>query len=128
MMLIVLLIILIIVGALAYFFFLKKKSEHFNDSKLKICLFKATWCNHCKVFEQSNVFNDTYEGIKKDYPGVVFVTYDFDENKELASGYNVNSFPTIIAVDASGKFLSKFSGDRTSIPELTAFVKNNMQA
>ena len=103
-------------------------SEHFaSDPVLKICLYKATWCGHCKKYEESKVFENTYDSIKDkpEYKDVVFVTVDFDENKALAEKYNVNSFPSIIAIDGKGNFLSRFEGDRYKSEELIEFVKTN---
>ena len=123
------LLVIVIVAVIAVYFF-KNKKENFdnNTPKLQIALFKAEWCGHCTNYLKSNVFNDAYTKAKDQYPGVVFITYDFDSNKELASKYNVNSFPTIIAVDSDGKYLTKFNGDRTNTDELVKFVKDNMQA
>ena len=104
-----------------------KKIEKFEEHKLKICLYKATWCSHCTSFLKSNVFEDTYASIKnkKEYSDVVFVTYDFDENKKLAEKYSVNSFPCIIAVDGNGNLLDTFDGDRYKKEELVKFVDQN---
>ena len=102
------------------------KVEKFSDeAKLKICLYKATWCSHCNRYLQSHVFEDTYDSVKGKYNDVVFVTYDFDENKKLAEKYNVNSFPTIIAVDKNGNLLDTFEGDRNNKDELMRFVEAN---
>jgi thiol-disulfide isomerase/thioredoxin len=100
--------------------------ESFEEPKLRICLFKAEWCGHCQKYVKSHVFEDTYASIKDDYPGVVFVTYDFDQNKKLAEQWNVNSFPSILAVGKDGKLLDTFEGDRYSPEDLVKFVKKNM--
>jgi thiol-disulfide isomerase/thioredoxin len=103
-----------------------KKVESFADEpKLKICLYKATWCVFCERYIKTNVFNDTYADVKGKYNDVVFTTVDFDENKQLAEKYNVNSFPTIIAVDANGKLIDTFDGDRSKKEELMKFVEAN---
>lgn len=105
-----------------------KKKERFTDgAKLEIALYKATWCGHCSQFLKSNVFEDVYADVKQKYDDVVFATYDFDENKKLAEQYNVNSFPTIIAVDKNGKLLDTFDGDRYNKAELMSFVEKNRQ-
>jgi thioredoxin-like negative regulator of GroEL len=104
-----------------------KKIESFSDDKpkLKICLYKAVWCLHCTRYLKSNVFDDTYADVKGKYNDVVFTTVDFDQNKQLAEKYNVNSFPTIIAVDADGKLIDTFDGDRSKKEELMKFVEAN---
>ena len=91
-------------------------------------MFKAEWCGYCKKYIQSNVFDDAYAKAKDQYPGVVFVTRDYDSDKELAGKYNINSFPTIIAVDGDGNYLTKFNGDRNNTDELIKFVNDNMRA
>lgn len=102
-------------------------SENFEEGKLKICLYKASWCGHCTKYLQSGVFESTYESLKKkpEYADVVFATIDFDENKESAEKYNVNSFPSIIAIDGQGNLLSHFEGDRYKPEELVKFVDEN---
>lgn len=99
-------------------------SENFEEGKLKICLYKATWCGHCTKYLQSGVFDSTYESIKgkPEYADVVFATIDFDENKDSAEKYNVNSFPSIIAIDKQGNLISRFEGDRYKSEELIKFV------
>jgi thiol-disulfide isomerase/thioredoxin len=96
-----------------------------DDAKLKICLYKATWCHFCTDYLKSGVFEDTYADVKGKYNDVAFVTYDFDENKKLAEKYGIESFPSIIAVDANGKLLGNFEGDRMKKEDLVKFVEDN---
>jgi len=105
----------------------KAKLEKFSgdDDKLKICLYKATWCGHCVKYIKSNVFNDAYSDVKGKYNDVVFSTVDFDENKKLAEKYDINGFPTIIAVDSKGNLLDTFTGDRYKKEDLMKFVEDN---
>jgi thiol-disulfide isomerase/thioredoxin len=115
---------------MAYTDIMRPKKERFTSSegtKVKICLYKATWCHHCVAFVKSNVFEDVYSDVKGKYDDVVFATYDFDENKKMAEQYNINSFPTIIAVDANGKLLDTFDGDRNNKGDLMRFVEVNRQ-
>lgn len=101
-----------------------KRVESFEEPKVKICLYKATWCSHCTNYLKSKVFEDTYASIKdkSEYKDVVFATYDYDENKKLAEKYNINSFPSIIAVDSEGNYIDKFSGDRSNKDDIISFV------
>lgn len=105
----------------------KAKLEKFSgdEDKLKICLYKATWCSHCTKYIKSNVFNDAYADVKGKYNDVVFTTVDFDENKKLAEKYDINGFPTIIAVDSKGNLLDTFTGDRSKKEDLMKFVEDN---
>lgn len=105
-------------------------SEQFSADeapKLKICLFKATWCGHCTTYLKSNVFDDTYASIKdkNEYKGVIFATYDFDQNKQLAEKYNINSFPSIVAVDSQGNLVDTFEGDRYKKDDIVKFIDSN---
>lgn len=105
----------------------KAKLEKFSgtEDKLKICLYKATWCGFCTKYIKSNVFNDAYADVKGKYNDVVFSTVDFDENKKLAEKYDINGFPTIIAVDSKGNLLDTFTGDRSKKEDLMKFVEDN---
>jgi thiol-disulfide isomerase/thioredoxin len=107
-----------------------KVSEAFTEPKLKICLYKAEWCGHCRELLKAGTFNSAYESIKDkpEYKDVVFVTYDFDENKALAEKYNINSFPSIIAVDKDGNLLNNFEGNRNSKDDLIKFVDQNLKS
>lgn len=102
-------------------------SENFEEGKLKICLYKASWCGHCTRYQESGVFDDAYLEVKAKYDDVVFATIDFDENKDSAEKYNVNSFPTIIAIDKNGNLVDKFDGDRYNKDDLMKFVDETRQ-
>lgn len=125
--------LLALAAYMAYVDFMKiwkasSKKEGFSsaDAKLKICLYKATWCRYCTDYIKSHVFEDTYSDVKGRYGEVVFATYDFDENKALAEKYNIQSFPSIIAVDANGNLIDTFDGDRYKKEELIKFVEKNL--
>lgn len=108
-----------------------KVSESFSEEKkLKICLFKAEWCGHCRELLKAGTFNNAYESIKDkpEYKDVVFVTYDFDQNKALAEKYNINSFPSIIAIDKDGNLVKNFEGNRNSQDDLIKFVDESKKS
>ncbi len=109
-----------------------KVSESFSseEPKLKICLFKAEWCKYCLKYVQSGTFNNAYDSIKDkpEYKDVVFVTYDFDQNKALAEKYNINSFPSIVAVDKDGNLVKNFEGNRDSQDDLLKFVDESKKS
>lgn len=52
----------------------------------------------------------------------MFVEIDYDKHKDMANKYGVSSFPTILAVSATGTLLKTFEGDRNSPRELELFV------
>ena len=63
-----------------------------GSEKIKIMLFKADWCGHCKTFKP------TWEALSKQYnTKYEFITYDADKERSKFEEYKVDSFPTIIA-------------------------------
>jgi thiol-disulfide isomerase/thioredoxin len=105
-----------------------KKVEKFKEPELKICLFYANWCGHCKSYLQANTFMNTYDQLKTQnkFDNVVFVQFDFDKNKELGEKYNISSFPTIIAISANDNIVSEFAGDRSNSAELIKFTSDSL--
>lgn len=101
---------------------MSKKESFENTPKVRVCLFYATWCGHCERYLKSGIFEDTYKQIQAKNPNIVFEKIDYDENKNLASKYGVNSFPTIVAIDSSGKKLENFKGDRNNPDDLMQFA------
>lgn len=106
----------------------KKKVEKFEEPKLKIVLFYAEWCMHCTKYIKARTFMDTYDKIKqqKKFDKVVFSQINFDDNKELANKYDINSFPTIIAISDNGNLVNKFSGDRNDSDSLIKFTSDSL--
>jgi|UniRef100_A0A6C0BGP7 thiol-disulfide isomerase/thioredoxin len=117
--------LVIFVIAIALTLVVKKyaKKENFtNDGSVKVCLFYATWCGHCERYLASKVFDKTYTSVKGHTNNIVFEKIDYDQNQNLAEKYDINSFPTIIAIDGSGKKIDKFNGDRYDINALEQFA------
>lgn len=98
-----------------------KKTEKFEDPKLKVMLFYATWCPHCERYLASGKY-DEISRLSEKYSGVIFEKYDYDKNKSLGDKYNISSFPSIIAVDTQGK-VYRFHGDRMKVAHMDIFVK-----
>ena len=98
------------------------KKEGFAGDKVKVCLFYATWCGHCEKYLDSKVFDATYSQVKSKDSQIVFEKIDYDQNKNLASKYDVNSFPTIVAIDGNGKKIDTFKGDRYNKEALEQFA------
>lgn len=107
-----------------------KKLEKFDEPKVKITLFHATWCGHCVKYLKSGVFMDTYKNSVQSNPAlagkVVFVQLDYDENKEAANKFGVSSFPTIVAISNDDKLIAEFKGDRTSANDLVKFATDSL--
>jgi len=106
----------------------KNKVEKFEGDKLKICLFYAEWCGHCKKYMKDGTFMDTYDKLKQQnkFDKVVFVQFDFDKNKDLANKYGVSSFPTILAISSDGDLIGEFEGDRNNSDDLIQFTQNSL--
>lgn len=124
----ILVLFLLVILSYALFVSFKYYKENYQDYALRILLVHATWCSHCKTYIRSGTFDTAYNEIKKNgkYQGVVFEKIDYDKNKDVAEKYDINSFPTIIAVDGNGKLLDKFSGDRDNKSDLVRFVDKNL--
>jgi thiol-disulfide isomerase/thioredoxin len=70
--------------------------ENFNsnqNSNIKLKLFYANWCGHCRDFKP--IFEGKITDLLYDLP-VKLETIDCDDNRELAEKYNISSFPTLI--------------------------------
>ncbi len=95
-----------------------KTAEEFENTKISISLFYATWCGHCESFLKSGKFDTLASEIND----VNFFKYDVDKNKEKANKYNIEALPTILALDSNGKVLGEFQGDRSDLNDLKSFV------
>jgi thiol-disulfide isomerase/thioredoxin len=106
----------------------KAETESFEDAKVKIYLVYALWCPHCEKYIDSNIFMSTYEELNKQqkYNSVVFEQIDYDKNTKLVDKYDINGFPSIIAIDSNGKLLGNFTGNRFNKNELIKFVDTNL--
>lgn len=103
------------------------KKEKFTDKdstpSVRVCLFYATWCHHCEKYLDSGVFDTTYGQIEAKNKNIKFEKIDYDQNKNMANKYDVNSFPTIVAIDGkNGNKIATFDGDRYDKNELTQFA------
>lgn len=80
------------------------EQEVLNSTNPVFVDFWATWCGPC------NVMVPIFEEVAKEFEGKVdFVKVDLDQNKELATKYNVRSIPAFI-IFQNGKVLSQRSG------------------
>jgi len=101
------------------------EQEIINSDKPVFVDFFATWCGPCSVVAPM------LEELDKEYEGKVnFVKVDVDQNKELASKYNIFSIPTL-AIFRNGKIIAQASGavskesirnyiDKNITPEVSA--------
>jgi hypothetical protein len=105
-----------------------KKEKFEGAPDVRVCLFYATWCPHCVKYMDSKVFDNAYSDIRAKNSNIVFEKIDYEQNKNLAAKYDVNGFPSIIAVDSKGKKISDFKGDRYNQDALEQFALSAMAA
>ena len=108
-----------------YYHLSTANKEKFEEAKLKVMLFYATWCPHCERYLESGDFDKFDKKFSSKY-NVTFTKYDYDKNKTIGDKYNISGFPSIIAEDKSGK-VYKFDGDRNSESDMEKFIKDSLR-
>ena len=119
-------IIVLLVAVLAYYLYndyvMKNTDsfETFDENKIKIMLFSASFCGFCKEFAPT--WEELKEKIKKDksLKDRVIITAYSDEDKEAMKYHHIKSFPTIILKDKDGTYHT-FDKDR-SLENLMTFI------
>lgn len=88
--------------------------------KLTVLDFSAGWCMPCQQFkpEFSKV---AYNMSSK----AEFRTIDIDENPDMAAQFGIQSVPTVVILDSSGKELWRMTG-YMSAEELTGFIQDHL--
>lgn len=72
--------------------------------------FSATWCPPCRQMKPE------FESVERKYASRVrFVTIDVDDNEALAREYGIQSIPTIVYIDKSGKEAGRSTGYRSRV-------------
>ena len=105
-----------------YVAYTRMTKEKFSDGKVRVCLFHATWCPHCTKYLDAGTFDNAYSKAREANGNIVFEKIDYDQNKNMASKYDVNSFPTIVAIDGDGTKIEKFQGNRHNVNEVVGFA------
>ena len=96
------------------------EQEVINSDKPVFVDFWATWCGPCGIVAP------IVEELAKDYEGKVnFVKVNVDQNKELASKYNIFSIPTL-AIFRNGQVVSQADG-AASKESIRNFIDKNIQ-
>lgn len=90
----------------------QKKSPYF----LK---FETDWCGPCKTMDQL-VF--TAKDVAAAAEGIISITVDGDERKDLREKHKVAAYPTGILFDAAGQEITRFVGYQ-SVKQMSAFLK-----
>lgn len=73
------------------------------QSKLVVVDFFAKWCGPCKMIAPE------VDTLSVQYPEVVFVKVDIDEQPEIADEYLIGALPTFVFIKKSSK-LDSFQG------------------
>ncbi len=77
------------------------------QNKPLMVYFYTTWCGYCSKFD-GNVLHDwTVKKLAKDF---ICVKVNAEENKSLASRYQVTGFPTVIFLDKNADIMDRRSG------------------
>ncbi len=96
------------------------EQEVTNSDKPVFVDFWATWCGPCSIVAP------IVEELAKEYEGEVnFVKVDVDQNKELASKYNILSIPTL-AIFRNGQVVSQVAGV-ASKESIRNYIDKNIQ-
>ena len=82
--------------------------------------FWTTWCGPCQMV------SPIVEELAKEYEDIVnFVKVDVDQNKELASKYNILSIPTL-AIFRNGQVVAQAAGARSK-ESIRTYINKNIQ-
>ena len=96
------------------------EQEVINSDKPVFVDFWATWCGPCSIIAP------IVEELAKEYEGKVnFVKVDVDQNKELASKYNIFSIPTL-TIFRNGQVVSQTAG-ADSKESIRNYIDKNIQ-
>lgn len=84
------------------------KEEVLDSKQIWIVAFYATWCGHCRNMAPE------YQNVARKLEGIVKVgAVDTDQEPELTSQYNIESFPTIMIFGDDKNAPGKYDGPKT---------------
>ena len=96
------------------------EQEVINSDKPVFVDFWATWCGPCQMV------SPIVEELAKEYEDIVnFVKVDVDQNKELASKYNILSIPTL-TIFRNGQVVAQTAGARSK-ESIRNYIDKNIQ-
>jgi len=96
------------------------EQEVVNSDKPVFVDFWAAWCGPCRII------SPIVEELAKDYEGKVdFVKVDVDQNRELASKFNISSIPTL-AIFRNGQVVAQAAG-AASKESIRTYIDKNIQ-
>lgn len=72
---------------------------------MKIVKIGAIWCGGCLVM------NKIWENLKKNYPNIEFISYDYDMNEEEVKKYNVGDILPVFIFYKDGIEVNRINGE-----------------
>jgi len=97
------------------------KQQVLNSDKPVFVDFWAEWCGPCRMV------SPIVEELSKEYEGKVnFVKVNVDQNRDLASKYNILSIPTL-AIFRNGEVVAQTAG-ASSIESIRNYIDKNIGA
>ncbi len=95
------------------------KQQVLNSDKPVFVDFWAEWCGPCRMV------SPIVEELSKEYEGKVnFVKVNVDQNRDLASKYNILSIPTL-AIFRNGEVVAQTAG-ASSIESIRNYIDKNI--
>lgn len=98
----------------------EKMEKALESSQPTLLEFAADWCTYCWTMLP------TMEELRKEYAGRVnFLTANFDEETELAEGYNIRGLPAFVFLNEEGeveKTLMGYLSERAMRREIDALI------
>ncbi len=95
------------------------KQQVLNSDKPVFVDFWAEWCGPCRMI------SPIVEELSKEYEGKVnFVKVNVDQNRDLASKYNIFSIPTL-AIFRNGEVVAQAAG-ASSIESIRNYIDKNI--
>lgn len=87
---------------------------------MKVLKFGAVWCSGCLVMKPR------WQEIEKEYPWLETEYFEFDEEKEAVSKYNIEneSLPVFVFLDKEGEEFLRLKGE-VSKDKLVKVIKEN---
>lgn len=72
---------------------------------MKIVKIGAIWCGGCLVM------NKIWENLKKNYPNIEFISYDYDMDEENIKEYNVGDILPVFIFYKDGIEVNRINGE-----------------